>query len=494
MSNKYLWGKGNDWTFDTLEKTYEALEKINEDKFQLDTYFNQIEVISAEQMLDAYSSTGMPVMYPHWSFGKEYVKNWQNYKRGFMGLAYEIVINSDPCIAYCMEENTATMQALVIAHACFGHNSFFKGNYLFQQHTDASFIIDYLLFAKRYISHCEEKYGEAAVEELIDSCHSLMSYGIDRYKKPLKMSMTEEKLRQKDREEYYHSRLSDLWRDTESTKKEKKKKLPEEPTENILYFIEKNSPVLEDWQREVIRIIRKIGLYYYPQRQTQVMNEGWASFWHYTLMYELYNQNYISDGNQLEFFKSHAGVINQYDWTKVGMQLNVYTLGFNMFRDIKRICQKPTEEDKHWFPEIANTPWLETFKWIMQNFRDESFILNFLSPKVIRDLGLMSIKTNPNNSQNYIVSDISDDNGYREIRKALALQYDLSGRDPDIEVVNVDVDTDRTIHLLHKRYEEVTLHEDTHEVLKHIRKLWGFDVSLVSENAKGDKSNWRSSK
>ncbi|MGU3846469.1 SpoVR family protein, partial [Vibrio diabolicus] len=98
---------------------------------------------------------------------------------GQMGLAYEIFINSNPCIAYLMEENTVTMQALVIAHACYGHNSFFKGNYLFQTWTDASSIIDYLLFAKKYLAECEERYGVQEVEKLLDSCHALMNFGVD---------------------------------------------------------------------------------------------------------------------------------------------------------------------------------------------------------------------------------------------------------------------------------------------------------------------------
>jgi spore cortex formation protein SpoVR/YcgB (stage V sporulation) len=140
--------------------------------YRLDTYPNQIEVITAEQMMDAYSSVGMPIGYHHWSFGKRFIHTERNYKRGQMGLAYEIVINSDPCIAYLMEENTMPMQALVMAHACYGHNSFFKNNYLFKTWTDASSIIDYLLFAKNYITECEEKHGIDAVEKLLDSCHA----------------------------------------------------------------------------------------------------------------------------------------------------------------------------------------------------------------------------------------------------------------------------------------------------------------------------------
>ena len=112
-----------------------------------------------------------------------------------MGLAYEIVINSNPCIAYLMEENTMMMQALVIAHACFGHNSFFKGNYLFRTWTDAEAIIDYMVFAKRYISDCEERYGIEEVENLLDSCHALQNHGVDRYKRPNPVSMREEQER-----------------------------------------------------------------------------------------------------------------------------------------------------------------------------------------------------------------------------------------------------------------------------------------------------------
>ncbi len=108
-----------------------------------------------------------------------------------MGLAYEIVINSNPCIAYLMEENTMTMQALVIAHAAYGHNSFFKGNYLFKLWTDAHAIIDYLVYAKNYIAECEERFGLDRVEELLDSCHALMNYGVDRYKRPQKLSLAE---------------------------------------------------------------------------------------------------------------------------------------------------------------------------------------------------------------------------------------------------------------------------------------------------------------
>ena len=129
-----------------------------------------------------------------------------------MGLAYEIVINSNPCIAYLMEENTMTMQALVVAHACYGHNSFFKNNYLYRTWTDATSIIDYLVFAKQYMSQCEERHGVEEVEKMLDSCHALMNYGVDRYKRPHPVSPEEERRRQRERAEYIQRNLNDLWR------------------------------------------------------------------------------------------------------------------------------------------------------------------------------------------------------------------------------------------------------------------------------------------
>jgi hypothetical protein len=131
---------GADWDFDLLERYDSAIGEIARE-FRLDTYANQIEIITSEQMLDAYASNGLPVGYPHWSYGKEFIRNEQAYRRGMQGLAYEIVINSSPCIAYLMEENTMATQALVMAHACYGHNSFFKGNHLFRQWTDAESIL-----------------------------------------------------------------------------------------------------------------------------------------------------------------------------------------------------------------------------------------------------------------------------------------------------------------------------------------------------------------
>ncbi|MFT5803014.1 MAG: stage V sporulation protein R [Candidatus Paceibacteria bacterium] len=480
MKPNYI-SEGSEWTFELIERYDQAIGDIAAG-FGLDTYPNQIEIIRSEQMMDAYASAGMPIGYQHWSYGKQFLNVEQDYRRGAMGLAYEIVINSNPCIAYLMEENTMTMQALVIAHACYGHNSFFKGNYLFRSWTEADSIIDYLLFAKNYIAECEEREGVPTVERLLDSCHALMNYGVDRYKRPYPLSFEEERLAQQERAAYRQRQVNDLWRTIPTAEGFELEPalvgFPPEPEENLLYFIEKNAPNLEPWEREIVRIVRKIAQYFYPQRQTQVMNEGWATFWHYTLTNTLYDQRRVNDGFMLEFLRAHAAVIYQPAFDSPYFSgINVYTLGFAMMQDIRRICEQPTAEDKAYFPDIAGSDWLVTLKYAMRNFRDESFIEQFLSPKVIRDLALFNVLDNEHLTE-LEISDIHDEAGYRAIRSMLASQYNLSNREPNIQVQKVDVKGDRSLTLRHIQTHGISLHDESKEVLKHLHRLWQFDVHL----------------
>jgi stage V sporulation protein R len=481
----------SDWSFELIERYHDVIRQTAK-SYGLDTYPNQLEVITAEQMMDAYASVGMPVNYRHWSYGKEFIATEKNYKRGHMGLAYEIVINSNPCISYLMEENTLAMQALVIAHAAYGHNSFFKGNYLFRMWTDASSIIDYLVYAKNYVAACEEKHGIDAVEELLDSCHALANHGVDRYRRPSRKSLAQELAERRDREHYAQQQVNDLWRtlpkkagkgDTAAAHK----RFPDEPQENLLYFIEKNAPLLEPWQREVVRIVRKVAQYFYPQRQTQVMNEGWATFWHHRLLNTMYDQGWLTDGVMIEWLTSHTNVIAQ---PPVGDRryggINPYALGFAMYTDIRRICEKPTDEDREWFPQLAGQPWLEALHEAMRNYKDESFIGQYLSPRLMRELRLFSIVDDEAEDE-LEISAIHDDAGYRRVRQALSHQYDLGSREPNIQVWNVNVRGDRMLTLRHTRHNDRPLDDDSgEEVLKHVARLWGFGVRLESVNSQGD--------
>ncbi len=479
---------GSEWSFESIDQYHAEIARVAAG-YGLDTYPVQIEIITAEQMMDAYASVGMPVNYHHWSFGKHFLATEKGYRRGQMGLAYEIVINSNPCIAYLMEENTLPMQGLVIAHAAYGHNSFFKGNYMFRTWTNADAIIDYLVFARHYIASCEERYGEEEVELLLDSCHALMNLGVDRYKRPPPLSMAKEKLRQREREEYLQTQVNDLWRTLPQHEIRAatggERRFPAEPEENLLYFIEKNAPLLEPWQREVVRIVRKVAQYFFPQRQTQVMNEGWATFWHYTLLNTLYDEGLLADSFMLEFLQSHTNVVYQPPYSARWYNgINPYALGFAMWQDIRRICTDPSDEDRRWFPDIAGSDWRATMDFAMRNFKDESFIAQYLSPRVMRDFRLFAV-LDDDRQDKLRVSAIHDDSGYRRVREILSDQYNLGSREPNLQVWNVDLRGDRSLTLRHQQYRRRPLGDSAEEVLKHVARLWGFTVRLETTSEDG---------
>jgi stage V sporulation protein R len=481
---------GGDWDFSLLATYDNAIREIAVDEFGLDCFPNQIEVISSEQMLDAYASTGLPISYPHWSFGKEFIRNEHLYRKGARGLAYEIVINSDPCIAYLMEENTMPLQALVIAHACYGHNSFFKNNYLFKQWTTPDAIIDYMVFARKYVLDCEERHGVDAVERTLDACHALMDFGVNRYRHPKPLSVQAERARQRNRDEIAWQRYDEIWRTLPARTGEKDNQggedFPAEPQENLLYFVEKHAPKLSAWQRELIRITRKVAQYFYPQGQTKVMNEGWATFWHYTILNRLYDKGLVDDGFMLEVLASHTNVISQRGFDQPGYGgINPYALGFAMFTDLRRVCESPTAEDRSWFPEIAGGDWKRVLDFAMRNYKDESFIGQYLSPKLIREFHYFAVADHEDETTLRIDS-IHNEAGYRRVRKLLAQQYNRDSLLPDIQIVKYDRDEDRSLTVLHRRHRNRPLSDEAGVVLAHLQQLWGFKVRLQTVDETGD--------
>jgi spore cortex formation protein SpoVR/YcgB (stage V sporulation) len=485
--------ESGEWNFDTLKRTYDAIEEIALGELKLDPYPVQVEMISSEQMLDAYSSIGMPVFYHHWSFGKRFSRDEALYRKGFQGLAYEIVINSNPCLCYVMEENTMTMQALVMAHAAFGHNHFFKNNYLFKEWTDAEGILDYLNFAKSYVARCEEQHGIAAVERVLDAAHALMDHAVNRYGRRPRPSLAMEKKRAEQRLEHQRQSYSDLWR-TLPAKSKREEAKPEIdmarrklglPEENLLYFIEKFSPMLKDWERELVRIVRNVAQYFYPQKQTKMMNEGCATYVHYRIMNRLYDLGKIGEGSMLEFLSSHANVVFQPDFDDRRYSgLNPYALGFEMMRDIERVVTEPTAEDREYLPEIAGTgDVMGTLKTVWANFRDDSCIAQYLSPNLMRKMRLFKL-ADQNEAPHYLVDAIHDERGYARVRRALARQYDPGERDPNIQVSDVDLKGSRRLVLTHQLHNDIPLaEEDARAVLGYVADLWGYEVQLLGIGA-----------
>lgn len=468
MKKKKPLYSGYEWSPDMIEKIWDACDKIGKEDLQLDYHPPQFDIVTSEQMLDAYSSVGMPVFYNHWSFGKQFAQSQQAYRSGKMGLAYEMVINSNPCLAYLMEDNTATCTTLVIAHANVGHASFFKMNYLFQQHTDADSILNYLEYAKRFIFRCEEEHGQLTVEKLLDDLHIIAKFGVDKYpKKPPQTAEHERKALQDrmDNERLLYDEvfntlpdydkgvgervkalweaLDDLWRDDREKATESVKE------ENLLRFIINNSLVMQPWQREITKIVMNIEQYFYPQGQTKIMNEGWACFCHYYIMSELYKQGDIDEGAYLEFLQLHTGVCNQWPM----QNLNPYVLGFEIFMDLKRACEDPDEEDYKYLNSIAGKKdWRTELKNIVKYYKDESFVLQFLGPKVIRKLKLFSYMDD-SNEEYYEITGIQGDEDIEKIRRTLCSQIELDNRRPDFEVVGINRLRNR-VDINYKKYKE----------------------------------------
>lgn len=493
--------EGAEWNFDLLKRVYDAVHEVGVGELKLDIYPNQIEIITAEQMLDAYASIGMPLMYRHWSFGKQFAQEAMTYRRGLRSLAYELVINSNPCISYVMEENSITMQTLVIAHAAFGHNHFFKNNYLFRQWTNADTILDYLAFAKDYVKQCEERYGLEAVEPIVDAAHALMRQGVSHHPRdPRVLRPSHQKKRKERRRLHEETTFDDLWRTVPkaantpppppvllAVDEQHTAGLPEE---NILYFLEKHAPRLEDWQRELIRIVRILSQYFYPQRQTKMMNEGCATFVHYEILNRMHQRGQLTDGTMLEFLHVHSSVVTQPAFHEQRFSgINPYALGFAMMRDIQRICDDPTDEDRDWFPAFAGQGRaIDVLKEAWRDYRDESFILQYLSPKVIRDFRFFTIHDESNKPE-YKVTAIHDERGYKDIRRMLARHYEVGVQDPDIRVTDADLSGGRRLTVTHSVRDGILLDKtECERTLQHLAQLWGYRVKLLEVDSGSGKT------
>jgi len=466
----------DDWSHESLQKTWEIVEKLAKEKYKLDFYNPHFEIVSFEDMLHIYTGS-MPIMYEHWSFGKAYEELYKKYRNNRTGIAYEVIFNTNPALCYLLEHNSPTMQGLVFAHAAVGHSAFFKNNFLFKEMTKANQIIPFLKNAKQFISECEVKYGNENVSNLLDACHALSLYAIDRMPKKEKTNAEKrdrELKRIETKQKEYDKKIEAFKSSNQDSNKMSGGRLREE---NILKFISKFAPTLKPWEREIIRIYCHIQQYLYPQMQTKLSNEGFASFWHYTIMQDLADQKILESGNVFEFLHSHCAVLAQPTFdSKYYYGINPYKLGFSIYEDIKRICTNPTEEDKEWFPHLIGKDWVKEVQYAAYNFKDSSFVLQYLSPKVMRDFKLFVINDNQEN-EHIVVSDIHDDEGYKTIRRKLSESYDFSSRLPDIYVEGWDVKRTRKLYVVFQERDNVELNFDSGEkVANYIKELWKFPI------------------
>jgi stage V sporulation protein R len=487
-----------DWSFEALRKAWDEIEVIARDELGLvngvDYYPPQFDVVSAEQMLDAYSSVGLPIYYPHWSFGKDFLRNKKRYDAGHMGLALEMVINTNPCVNFLMEENDLVSQVMVMAHAAVGHSAFFKSNVYYQQWTEAGSILDYMGYARDFVVRCEERYGLSEVELVLDAAHSLASHGIDKYPRTARQNLSEEaRLRRLLEEDDARQRKLDVvlaatgpgGKPAPSTAPDADAhKEFEEQEENLLYYVMKRAPNLAGWKRELLRICHRINQYFLPQGLTKVGNEGFATFCHHYIMTRLEEKGVISSDAYISFLRLHSSVVYQAPYSANHYSgLNPYALGFNVLRDLKRVCEAPTDEDREWLPHVVGRPWQEVVKEAAFEYRDDSFIQQFMTPKVMRDMHLFAIRAEraPGaRSSKAKVTEVSDPQGFAELRTALARSYERINYVPQIIVQGADLEGDRTLRLRYDPYENRGLDvDDAKLVLKYLDALWGYKVELT---------------
>jgi stage V sporulation protein R len=444
-------------------------------------------------------------MYPHWSFGKEYMQLQQQRKNGLMGLAFEMVIASNPCISWNMADNSMATMLGVMAHAAFGHNHVFRNNYLFKKWSNSDTLAEYCEFARMTILEFEREFGVEKVERTLDAAHALQfPCGIFRHGEPPQFDAKVERARYAERMRTIEASFDSELLGTvpglgERLSKQKELKLEEVqlPQENVLYFIEKYSPRLNPWQREVLRIVRNLAQMIYPQVQTPVLNEGAAMFVQSYLCEKLYQQGRISDGTKLALMAINQSVLYQPELrhTKVlSPRFNPYALGYSMCREIVRIAgprgedseffkgwidiNGPTDEDRRWFPSWAGSgDWRGVLKDAWANYRDESFITQFLSPRLIREWRIFAFQ---DEGDHYRVTDIHDEHGYEAIAQALGRAHSFDHHNPDVQVVDARLRDDRVLKVEYRMREGMRLSEDERDaVIEHMEYLWGYQV-LVS--------------
>ncbi|WP_170006593.1 SpoVR family protein [Bacillus fonticola] len=316
-----------------LEKAIDEITEIAEG-FGLDFYPMRYEICPAD-IIYTFGAYGMPTRFSHWSFGKQFHKMKLQYDLGLSKI-YELVINSNPCYAFLLDSNSLIQNKLIVAHV-LAHCDFFKNNLRFQN-TKRDMVESMAATAER-VRQYEMQYGKEAVEATLDAVLAIEEH--------IDPSIIKPHLSTQDEDEWEESgdrKLSpydDLWSLDEEIPKRKRtgakrrKPFPPKPEKDLLLFIEAHSRELEDWQRDIVTMMREEMLYFWPQLETKIMNEGWASYWHQRILREMD----LTSGESIEFAKLNAGVVQP-----SRTQINPYYLGLKIFEDIEERWNNPTEE------------------------------------------------------------------------------------------------------------------------------------------------------
>lgn len=432
-------------------------EKARE--FDLDFYDMFFEICPAD-IIYTFGAYSMPTRFSHWTFGKAYHKMKTQYDYN-LGRIYEMVINSNPCYAFLLEGNTLIQNKLVMAHV-LAHCDFFKNNAYFKK-TSRDMVESMAAAADRFRGY-EFKYGRARVESFIDAALAVQEHIEPRELKKGIISCGSEKgniCRAWRPETPY----DDLWSLSEAEGChcegcDKKKKLPERPEKDLVMFITQHSKELEDWQRDIMSVIRQEMLYFWPQMETKIMNEGWASYWHLRIMREIE----LDESEAVEFAKMHSGIIQT-----SRVRLNPYALGLKIFEDIERRWDNPTPEEREKYGRTGGQGRDKIFE-VRAVDNDISFLRNYLTRELVDDMDLYLFK-----KVGYDWKIV--DKEWEKVRDAVVNSLTNCGY-PYIAVVDGDFNKRGELYLKHN-YEGAELDVFYLEkTLPHVYTLWGRPAHL----------------
>ncbi|MBP2650971.1 MAG: SpoVR family protein [Firmicutes bacterium] len=410
-----------DYSLADLEYWNKRIEEIVRES-GLDYYPQEFEICNYEDMLCYEAYVGMPSHYPHWSFGKAYERQKTFYQYNLVGLPYEMVINSNPCIAYLMRDNSLLLQILTMAHV-YGHNDFFKNNRLFKRDTWAELTVEmFKAHADRVRKYIQDpSIGSAKVERILDAAHALR-FQTSRNGEPILPLPAE-------------------------LAKEAPQSVPLQFKEDLLGFLAEQGK-LTAWEQDLVNIVRINSLYFIPQMETKIMNEGWASYWHYKILKDLD----LPQGMHLEFLQRHNLVVRAHEYS-----INPYFLGFKIFESL--------EQTAGGAKKIMD---------IRAEDRDQSFLRRYLTRQLCEELHLFTYGIQ---GENIVIKEISDEEGWKSVRDNLALSVGLGGV-PVINPVMVEKGTLKLEHVFDGRELELKYAKET---LKHIVDLWGSRVELTTD-------------
>jgi len=448
----------------TIEDLQEWNRRIVElvEKFGLDPYTQEFEVCDYEQMLAYMVYSGMPSHYPHWSYGKAFEKLKTLYDYGLSGLPYEMVINSNPSIAYLMADNSLALQVLTIAHV-YGHNDFFKNNFTFRT-THAEYTIEtFKAHANRVRHYVEDpSIGLERVERILDAAHAL-SLQCRRnlsIRKPTEAEQREAKLEEskpiRDAFQSIHRRKEWVAPDLVKT--------PPYPEEDILIFIRDHNPQLAEWERDLLTIVHQQAQYFIPQIETKIMNEGWASFWHKKILEAIE----LPQNLHMEFIVRHTQVLSP----SAG-GLNPYHVGMKIWEDIEQRWSYPDpEEEKEFGPKKKSAA--EKLFEVREVERDSSFLRRYLTERLVRELNLFEYQSRGNDK---VVTRVADEESWQNIKDTL-IQNVGTGTIPVIKVEDADYNNSRTLFLKHSHDGRDLQLEYAEKTLQYLQQLWGREVVL----------------